>query len=123
MTQHVDTRDYRITKGQDKETKRLRNSKLHAKLKTVTAELKGAVAKRDGCIYEPGIGLDGGYASDGEDSFAPLASCSPAPKKKRRVASTATRKCSARGLPGHNRSNIMYKRKMPRLIALKPLVH
>ena len=111
LTQHAEARDYRISKGQEKETKRLRNHKLHAKLKQATIELKGAIAKRDGAIYQPGIGLGGGYNSDDEGSSAPVSPERPL-KKKRKV--TATRKCGACGLAGHNRSNRMCQQWSPK---------
>ena len=113
LTLHAETRDYRITKAQDPESKRLRNTAFHAKLKEATVELKGAIAKRDGLIYQPGIGMNDGYD---ESATAEELDCldPPSKKKRRKIASTASRKCSACGEAGHNRSNRMCKKWSPR---------
>ena len=55
------TRAARIAKYKKKETKKKRNFKLHAKLKEYSEKIKVESAKLNGCIYQPGIGMDGGY--------------------------------------------------------------
>ena len=111
---HGEARDYRITKAQDTESKRLRNSKLHGQLKQASIELKGILAARDGAVYQPGIGLDGGYVDTEEADGDNTSSNFNKPPAKRRKTSTAARKCSACGETGHNRSNRMCRLWTPR---------
>ena len=111
---HGETRDYRITKCQEPEAKRLRNTKLHEQLKKATIELKGAIAKEGG-VYQPGIGLDGGYEDDTQDEAEDGGDdAKPAAKKRKVGSSGGSRKCSACGESGHNRSNRMCSLWKPR---------
>ena len=100
LTLEGEARDYRISKPQEAEYKRLRNKKLHDQLKTATKELRSAIEKRDGAVYQAGIGMNGGYFDDDPNSAEGTAP----PKKKPRMTA-ATRKCSACRQTGHNRTN------------------
>ena len=55
-------RSTRLAKSRLKANKKLRISKLHSKLKEYSEKImKKERAKADGCVYQPGIGMDGGY--------------------------------------------------------------
>ena len=55
------TRATRIAKYKKKQVKKNRNAKLYAKLKEYSEKIKIEKAKSNGCTYQPGIGMDGGY--------------------------------------------------------------
>ena len=76
------TRAYRIAQCKKKEVKKARNKKLHAKLKEYSAKVQSDIAKRDGTVYQPGIGMDGGYNM-------------PAAASASTTANTTSRVCSS----------------------------
>ena len=87
LQQQQKARAYRIEKYKKAEVKKCRNTKLHDKLREYSEVVKKEIAKRNGCVYQPGIGMDGGYV-------APAAAVT--------VAASALKKCSACGETGHS---------------------
>ena len=90
LTQHQKARAYRIETYKKKEVKKKRNTKLHDKLREYSEKVKKNVAKRDGTVYQPGIGMDGGYCQQEEEE-------APAPA----AANNNSIICSACGESGH----------------------
>ena len=79
-------RSYRIKKSKEREYKKTRNVKLHNRLKEYSEAVKRSIAKRDGSVYHPGIGMDGGY--DPQETQPP-------------TAASGVKTCSACGKQGH----------------------
>ena len=73
LAKQQQTGAYRIDKYKQKEVKKERNFKLHNKLKEYSEKVKKQIAKRDGAVYQPGIGMDGGYCELAADPAAPPA--------------------------------------------------
>ena len=87
----------RIAQYKKKEIKKKRNTKLHAKLKEYSEKIKRETAAASGCVYQPGIGMDGGYCQpthDGGDSDQDGAAGQQA---------SALSVCNACGVAGHKR--------------------
>ena len=70
FAQQQKARAYRIAHFKKTAIKKKRNYKLHDKLREYSEGVKKEIAKRDGCTYQPGIGMDGGYVAI-EDAVAP----------------------------------------------------
>jgi len=82
INQVNNTREKRNTKSKTKKAKIKRSEKFHAKLKEHSTIAKKERRKRRGAQYKTGIGMDGGYESDGTDAPQPP----PLPRKKRAKA-------------------------------------
>ena len=61
LTKQELTRTRRIETFKKKVVKQERNKKLHDKLKQWTEELRKSKVSGDGAVYQPGVGMDGGY--------------------------------------------------------------
>ena len=59
LTKQERTRNYRIQQYKKKEVKKERNFKLHNRLREYSEQL--IIKKEGGAVYQPGIGMDGGY--------------------------------------------------------------
>ena len=90
-------RSSRLAKVKTQAFKRKRKQRYYDKLKEETEQAKTERAKRDG-VYQPGIGMDGGY---GDDDAAPEPAA-PQQKKKATVIDV-NKTCTACGEVGHSR--------------------
>ena len=68
------TRTYRIVKSKKQSSKKNRNKKLHLKLQEYSEQVKREIDKGGGSVYNPGIGMNGGYSD--------VAGTKPATEKK-----------------------------------------
>ena len=84
LTQQQRTRVYRIDNYKKKRVKKNRNYKLHDRLREFSEKVKKQIAKKEGSVYQPGIGMEGGY-------------CQPAAA----TAIPSNKRCSACGEAGH----------------------
>ena len=92
LTKQQRTRAYRIQQYKKKEVKKVRNLKLHQRLREYSEKL---IIKKEGkgAVYQPGIGMDGGY-----QAAAPAVAVAAAS-----TISNSNDKCQACGEAGHKR--------------------
>ena len=91
LAKQEQTRAYRIANDKKTEVKKLRNIKLHDKLRLFSAKVKGAAA---GAQYNTGIGMDGGYCQPAATGAAAASAV---------AATRGTAACSSCGKTTHKR--------------------
>ena len=100
------SRQKRLDKTKTKEYKRKRKTSEFEKIKRETVEATAARAKREGAVYQPGIGMTGGYDEsdlveiDDNDSGAKKPA---AMTRKKTKTSPSQQVCTACNEPGHMR--------------------